>query len=120
MPDVQGVELEGHVVHAFKFLQEIPWGRSLRKVPLIDGAHHEYLNGAGYPRGLSGDEIPIESRMMTIADIFDALTASDRPYKRAVPIERALSIVESEVKAGKLDAGLFELFVSGEVFKAAL
>ncbi|MEO8214576.1 MAG: HD domain-containing phosphohydrolase [Myxococcales bacterium] len=120
LTDVERVEIESHVVHTFKFLQKIPWGRSLRKVPLIAGAHHEYLNGAGYPRGLSGDEIPIESRMMTIADIFDALTASDRPYKRAVPIERALSIVESEVKAGKLDAALFELFVSGEVFKAAL
>ena len=78
------------------------------------------MNGAGYPRGLSAAEIPIESRMMTIADIFDALTASDRPYKRAVPIDRALGIVEAEVKAGKLDAALFDIFVGAEVYKAVL
>jgi HD-GYP domain-containing protein (c-di-GMP phosphodiesterase class II) len=120
LTDAERVEIESHVVHTFNFLRKIPWGRSLRQVPRIAGAHHEYLNGTGYPRGLSGGEIPIESRMMTIADIFDALTAADRPYKRAVPIDRALGIVESEVKAGKLDADLFEIFVGGEVYKAVL
>jgi HD-GYP domain-containing protein (c-di-GMP phosphodiesterase class II) len=120
LTDVERIEIESHVVHTFNFLNKIPWGRSLRKIPRIAGAHHEYLNGNGYPRGLGTPEIPIESRMMTIADIFDALTASDRPYKRAVPIDRALSIVDSEVKAGKLDAALFDVFVKGEVYKAAL
>jgi len=120
LTDVERIEIESHVVHTFNFLNKIPWGRALRKIPRIAGAHHEYLNGHGYPRGLGTAEIPIESRMMTIADIFDALTASDRPYKRAVPIDRALSIVESEVKAGKLDPALFEVFVKGEVYKAAL
>jgi HD-GYP domain-containing protein (c-di-GMP phosphodiesterase class II) len=120
LTDAERVEIQSHVVHTYNFLRKIPWGRSLRNVPRIAGAHHEYLNGAGYPRGLSGGEIPIESRMMTIADIFDALTASDRPYKRAVPVDRALGIVEEEVKAGKLDADLFHLFVGSEVFKAVV
>jgi HD-GYP domain-containing protein (c-di-GMP phosphodiesterase class II) len=120
LTDTERVEIESHVVHTYKFLEKIPWGRTLRKIPKIAGAHHEYLNGEGYPRRLVGDAIPLESRMMTIADIFDALTASDRPYKRAVPIDRALSIVEAEVKAGKLDAALFEIFVGSEVYKAVL
>jgi HD-GYP domain-containing protein (c-di-GMP phosphodiesterase class II) len=120
LSDLERVEIESHVVHTYKFLQKIPWGRALRKIPRIAGAHHEYLNGKGYPAGLSGAQIPVESRMMTIADIFDALTASDRPYKRAVPVDRALGIVEAEVKAGKLDAALFDIFVGGEVYKAVL
>jgi HD-GYP domain-containing protein (c-di-GMP phosphodiesterase class II) len=120
LTDVERVEIESHVVHTYKFLEKIPWGRALRNIPRIAGAHHEYLNGEGYPGRLSGNAIPLESRMMTIADIFDALTAADRPYKRAVPIDRALGIVESEVRAGKLDADLFEIFVGGEVYKVVL
>jgi HD-GYP domain-containing protein (c-di-GMP phosphodiesterase class II) len=120
LTDVERVEIESHVVHTFNFLSKIPWGRALCEIPRIAGAHHEYLNGGGYPRGLLVDAIPIESRMMTIADIFDALTASDRPYKRAVPIDRALSIIEAEVKAGKVDGALFEVFVKSESYKAAL
>lgn len=114
------VEIESHVTHTSRFLQRIPWERTLRRVPEIAGAHHEYLNGEGYPDRRAGKEIPLESRMMTIADIFDALTASDRPYKKAVPIDRALAIIESDVKAGKLDGNLFELFVRGEAFKAVV
>jgi HD-GYP domain-containing protein (c-di-GMP phosphodiesterase class II) len=102
------------------FLRTIPWGRSLRKVPQIAAAHHELLNGAGYPAGLHGAEIPIEARMLTIADIFDALTAADRPYKAAVPVHRALGILEGEVKAGKCDADLFGMFVSAEIYKRVL
>ncbi|HEY4186809.1 MAG TPA: HD domain-containing phosphohydrolase [Polyangia bacterium] len=120
LTDIERVEIESHVVHTYNFLNKIPWGRTLRNIPRIAGAHHEYLNGNGYPRRLEDKQIPLESRMMTIADIFDALTASDRPYKRAVPIDRALGIVESEVKAGKLDAALFDVFVKGDVYKAVL
>ena len=78
------------------------------------------MNGTGYPHHLGSPEIPIESRIMTIADIFDALTASDRPYKKAVPVDRALGIIESEVKAGKCDPALFRVFVEGEVYKKVL
>jgi HD-GYP domain-containing protein (c-di-GMP phosphodiesterase class II) len=113
-------QIESHVNHTVAFLQTIPWGRSLRKVPLIAAAHHELLNGAGYPAGLRGAEIPVEARMLTIADIFDALTAADRPYKAAVPAHRALAILESEVKTGRCDADLFRVFVGAEIYKRSL
>ncbi len=89
-------------------------------MPRIAGAHHEYLNGSGYPRRLGATGIPIESRIMTIADIFDALTASDRPYKKAVPVDRALAILDGEVTAGKCDPTLFRVFVEAEVYKKVL
>ncbi len=120
LTEIERVEIERHVVNTYKFLSTIPWGRRYADVPRIAAAHHEYLNGTGYPHHLGAGEIPIESRIMTIADIFDALTASDRPYKKAVPIDRALSILESEVKAGKCDAQLFRVFVDGEVYKKVI
>jgi HD-GYP domain-containing protein (c-di-GMP phosphodiesterase class II) len=104
-------EIRGHVSHTFRFLSRIPWGRTFARVPLIAGAHHERLNGTGYPNRLTADQIPLQSKMMSIADIFDALTASDRPYKRAVPVERALDILGLEVKDGHLDRDLVDLFI---------
>jgi HD-GYP domain-containing protein (c-di-GMP phosphodiesterase class II) len=120
LTDVERVEIESHVVHTFRFLSSIPWGKRFADVPRIAGAHHEYLNGSGYPHRLDAPGIPVESRIMTIADIFDALTASDRPYKKAVPVDRALGILEGEVKAGKCDPALFRVFVEGEVYKKVL
>ena len=113
-------EIESHVVHSYNFLKQIPWGRTFRDVPEIAGAHHEKLDGSGYPLGLSSAEIPTPTKMMTIADIFDALTASDRPYKRAVPTEMALNILGSEVKRGKLDNDLYQLFVDSKVWRIVL
>jgi len=120
LTEVERVEIERHVVNTRTFLQEIPWGRRFADVVRIAAAHHEYLNGTGYPNRLPGKDIPVESRIMTIADIFDALTASDRPYKKAVPIDRALAIIDSEVKAGKCDAELFRVFVQGQVYKRVI
>jgi hypothetical protein len=113
-------EIESHVTHTFNFLENIPWGRRLGKIPVIAGGHHEKLDGSGYPRGLKGDEIRVETRMMTIADIFDALTASDRPYKKAVPVEKALDIIRFEVKDGKCDADLFRIFVEAKVWSRVI
>jgi HD-GYP domain-containing protein (c-di-GMP phosphodiesterase class II) len=110
------VEIERHVVHTYNFLATIPWGRRLRNIPAIAGAHHEKLDGTGYPHGKKAAEIPVESKMMAIADIFDALTASDRPYKRAVPVEKALDIIADEVKRGKCDQDLFRLFIDARVW----
>jgi len=87
-------------------------------VPDIASKHHEYLDGTGYPQQLPGPEIPLQARMMTVADIFDALTAADRPYKRAVPVARALDILRAEVRAGKVDADVLDLFVQARVFDA--
>lgn len=110
-------EIRSHVVHTYNFLSKIPWGKNFVKIPEIAGAHHEKLNGAGYPKGLSGDAIPLSSKIMTIADIYDALTARDRPYKRAVPVERALAILGFEVKDGHIDADLVQAFVDAEVYR---
>jgi HD-GYP domain-containing protein (c-di-GMP phosphodiesterase class II) len=109
-------EIESHVTHTYRFLQRIPWTRELRHVPEIAFAHHEKLNGHGYPRAIAGDAIPVQARIMTIADIYDALTAADRPYKRAVSPELALEILQREAKAGELDADLLHTFISARVY----
>jgi HD-GYP domain-containing protein (c-di-GMP phosphodiesterase class II) len=110
-------EIESHVTHTYQFLSKIPWTRDLRGVPDIAYAHHEKLNGRGYPRGLAGEEISLQSRMMTISDIFDALTAKDRPYKRAVPCERALDILNMEMRDGFLDKDLVTLFIDAKIYE---
>jgi HD-GYP domain-containing protein (c-di-GMP phosphodiesterase class II) len=111
-------EIRSHVSHTFKFLSQIPWGKAFRRVPIIAGAHHERLNGTGYPNRLRSEEIPVQSKMMSIADIYDALTASDRPYKKAVPIERAIDILEYSVKDGHLDGELVRIFREARVWEA--
>ncbi len=110
-------QIQSHVTHTYEFLQKISWTRDLKNVPVIAYMHHEKLNGRGYPERKPAPEIPVQSRMMTISDIYDALTASDRPYKKALPAEKALSIIEDEVKLGQLDPHLFEVFVQAGVYK---
>ncbi len=105
-------QIQSHVVHTYQFLIQIPWTRELRNIPDIARAHHEKLNGSGYPEGVQGTSIAIQSRMMTITDIFDALTAHDRPYKAAVPVDKALDILGFERKAGAIDADLLDLFIA--------
>jgi HD-GYP domain-containing protein (c-di-GMP phosphodiesterase class II) len=107
------------VTHTFRFLREIPWTRELRQLPEIAYGHHEKLNGVGYPRGIRGEAIPVQTRIMTISDIYDALTASDRPYKRAVEVNRALDILHAETKGGMLDADLVRVFVDAKVWERA-
>lgn len=109
-------EVESHVEHTYRFLMQIPWTKELKDIPLIAYGHHEKLNGSGYPRRVREADIPIQTRMMTIADIFDALTASDRPYKRAVSVERALDIMGAEVEGQMLDQDLFKIFVEARIF----
>lgn len=111
-------EIRSHVVHTFEFLSRIPWGKSFSRVAEIAGAHHEKLNGSGYPHGRTSEQIPVQSKIMTIADIYDALTARDRPYKKAMPAERALGILGFEVDGGNVDAELVRLFRDAEVFRA--
>jgi HD-GYP domain-containing protein (c-di-GMP phosphodiesterase class II) len=117
LDEAERVEIESHVTHTYRFLRQIPWTKELQDIPLIAFGHHEKLDGSGYPRQVTGNEIPIQTRMMTIADIYDALTASDRPYKRAVPADRALDIIGSEVEGGMLDSNLARLFVDAKVFE---
>lgn len=113
-------EIRSHVTHTFEFLSKIPWGKQFRRVAIIAGAHHERLNGTGYPGRLRAEEIPLQSKMMSVADIFDALTASDRPYKKAVPLEKALDILGYEVKDQHLDADLVRIFIEAKVWSATL
>ena len=94
----------------------IPWTKSLSQLPDIAYAHHEKLDGSGYPRGLISGEIPVQSKIMTIADIYDALTARDRPYKSSIPSEKALDILHSEAEAGKIDPVLLRIFVESRAF----
>lgn len=112
-------EIESHVTHTFHFLSKIPWTKDLKSVPDIAYAHHEKLNGRGYPRGLPNEAIPIQAKMMTVSDIYDALTATDRPYKRAVPTERALDILKMEVGEGLLDHRVVDVFVEAKIYERA-
>jgi HD-GYP domain-containing protein (c-di-GMP phosphodiesterase class II) len=118
LDDSERREIESHVTHTYRFLEQIPWTRELRAIPQIAYGHHEKLNGTGYPRALDGSAIPVQTRMMTIADIYDALTAADRPYKRAVPSVRALDILRDEAREGMLDAALLDAFVEARVYDA--
>jgi HD-GYP domain-containing protein (c-di-GMP phosphodiesterase class II) len=113
------LEMESHVTHSFHFLTKIPWTPLMRGIPEIAYGHHEKLDGSGYPRQLKGDQIPLQARMMTISDIFDALTAQDRPYKRAVPVHTALDILHAEAEEGKLDKDLLGVFVAKEIYQVS-
>ena len=120
LSESERLEIESHVTHTFRFLEQIPWTRDLAGVPEIAYAHHERLTGRGYPRQLSREAIPIQSRAMAISDVFDALTARDRPYKGAVPLDRSLAILDEEAREGALDAPLLSLFIEARVFARAL
>jgi len=113
----QRLEIESHVAKTYEFLKDIPWGREFRNLPHIAFSHHEKLDGSGYPRKLKGDEIPPQSRLLAICDIFDALVAPDRPYKAAVPMEKALAILDSEARAGKLDKTFLSVFHDAKVYE---
>ncbi|MDY6933824.1 MAG: HD domain-containing phosphohydrolase [Spirochaetota bacterium] len=115
---IERKEIESHVLHTHYFLSDIPWPPEFKNIPDIVLKHHEKLDGSGYPFGISGEEnIPIQSRMITIADIYDALIASDRPYKRAISCEEALSILEEEAKCNKLDKNILEIFIKYKIYE---
>ena len=111
-------QIESHVVDSYSFLILIPWTRDLAGVPSIAHGHHEKLDGSGYPMGLRGGQISIQTRILTICDIYDALTAGDRPYKKAVPVEQALELMGAECEAGRLDGRLFKVFVDSKAWSS--
>jgi HD-GYP domain-containing protein (c-di-GMP phosphodiesterase class II) len=113
--EAERLEIESHVTHTIRFLSQIPWTRELARVPHIAGAHHEKLDGTGYPARSPSEAIPIEARVMTVADIYDALTASDRPYKAAVPHAKAIDILWDEAKREKIDRRVLEVFVDARI-----
>ena len=113
-------KMQGHAAVTLKMLKQIPFTKKLKNIPDFAGAHHEFLNGKGYPLGLKGDEISFEGRLMAVTDIAEALTASDRPYKKAMPLETVYRILRSMVEGGELDPNLVELFIEKEVYKIYL
>lgn len=102
--------MQNHAAFSEEYLRRIPWSQELKNVPCIAGAHHEKLDGSGYPKGLTGVAILPQVRMLTIADIFDALTASDRPYRKAASTEKAIEILREDAAAQRLDRDLVDVF----------
>jgi response regulator RpfG family c-di-GMP phosphodiesterase len=113
-------EINSHVTHTYRFLSQIPWTGTLADLPEIAYAHHERLNGMGYPRGLKSDQIPTQSKLMAICDVYDALVAADRPYKVAVTVPRSLEILEDEAKAGLLDGSALGIFLEARIFEMTM
>lgn len=111
-------QIEAHVADSYSFLILIPWTRELAGVPAIAHGHHEKLDGSGYPMGLRGPQISLQTRILTISDIYDALTARDRPYKQAIPAEHALDLIAEECRAGHVDERLFDVFVASKAWQA--
>jgi response regulator RpfG family c-di-GMP phosphodiesterase len=110
-------EMESHVYHTYAYLNKIPWTKKLKDVPKIACMHHEKLDGTGYPFGLKDGDIHTYGKIMAIADIFDALTAKDRPYKKAVSVEKVLEILKLEAENNKLDRKIVDFFVQKRVFE---
>lgn len=111
-------EIESHVTHTYNFVSKIPWPPEFKRIPEIAAKHHEKLDGTGYPNRLKGkDQIPVQARMMAIADVYDALTATDRPYKKSIPTERALNILQDEANHDKIDADLLAVFINHQIYE---
>ncbi|MBV9470054.1 MAG: GAF domain-containing protein, partial [Abitibacteriaceae bacterium] len=110
-------QIQEHAALSFQFLIQIPWTAEFANIPNIAHCHHEKLNGKGYPRGITAPDIPLQSRMMTVSDMYDALTAADRPYKKAMPVNKALQILEWEARDGGLDRDVLDLFVNQKIYR---
>lgn len=117
LTDQERMIMEDHVAITARMLEKIPFIKKFKDVPLFSSMHHEHLDGKGYPNRLKGDEIPLEARILALVDIYDALTAGDRPYKKALPVEESLKIMGFMVKDGKLDGELFELFKENKIWE---
>jgi HD-GYP domain-containing protein (c-di-GMP phosphodiesterase class II) len=104
-----------HIVSTIQMLEQLPWPKHLQRVPEFAGGHHERMDGKGYPKGLTRDQMSLQARMMGIADIFEALTASDRPYKSPMTLSQALRILQNFRDNGHIDPDLFEVFVQSGI-----
>jgi hypothetical protein len=106
-----------HIVASIRMLEQLPWPKHLKNVPEYAGGHHERMDGKGYPRGLKREQMSWQARMMAIADIFEALTAGDRPYKEAMTLSQALEILEKFRQNGHIDPDLHDVFIKGELYR---
>jgi HD-GYP domain-containing protein (c-di-GMP phosphodiesterase class II) len=117
LTDEERYRINDHIVQTIKMLKELPYPKHLQTVPEIAGGHHEKMDGTGYPRGLSGEEMSPQAKMMVIADIFEALTASDRPYKKPKKLSEAIQIMGFMVDNNHIDPDLFRLFLSSGTYR---
>ena len=109
-------KIQEHIIITTLILEKLPFPDYLKNVPSYAETHHEKLDGSGYPRGLKGDEIPIGGRIIAIADIFEALTSSDRPYKTPKKLSEAIEIMADMVKKNKLDKHIFAVFLKSGLY----
>ncbi|MBC8277522.1 MAG: HD domain-containing protein [FCB group bacterium] len=117
LTDEEWLEMRSHVVKTRTIVQNIPFTKGLKNVANIAAGHHEMINGSGYPLGISGVDLPLQARIMAVADIYDALTASDRPYKKAIPFEKSIAILRDEVEKDRLDSRIVELLVEEKIYE---
>lgn len=116
LTDEEYREIQSHVTYTYNIVKQIPFTPELSRIPTFAAAHHEMLNGTGYPKGLKAKNIPLQARILGVVDIFDALVARDRPYKKAMPVEKALFILQDEAKVGRLDPNIVDLFVKEKLW----
>ena len=110
-------EINDHIIVTLEMLNNLPYPKHLSKVPEFAGGHHEKIDGTGYPRGLSGDEMSIQAKVMAIADIYEALTAKDRPYKKGKKISESMRILGFMKNDYHIDKDIFEIFVKEKIYK---
>jgi len=106
-----------HIVATIKMLEKLPWPRHLKNVPEFAGGHHERMDGKGYPKGLTREQMSVQARIMGIADIFEALTACDRPYKLGMKMSQALGILEDFKRNGHIDPDLYDIFINSGIYR---
>lgn len=109
--------IENHVAVTYKMLKKLPFPKKLSRVPEIAAMHHEKLDGTGYPFGVKAEDIPLQARIIAIADVFEALTAKDRPYKKAMPVSQALKILGFMRKDGHIDGDILDLFIEKRLYR---
>jgi len=110
-------EIRSHVIHTENIVNKVPFTGELRKVPFFAAGHHEMLDGSGYPKRVKADSIPLQTRIMTVADIYEALIAKDRPYKKSIDPIKSLAILKEEADNGRLDRELVRVFIEKRVYE---
>ena len=108
--------MESHVSLTYELLDKLPYPKHLQNVPFFAGCHHEKINGKGYPNGYKGDELPLQARVIALADVFEGLTAPDRPYKDGYKLSKAMTILKDMASGEEIDKEIFNLFIKQKVY----
>ena len=114
--DAEREVINNHIVATIKMLESLPFPKNLQNAPEYAGGHHEKMDGTGYPKGLTRDEMSVQARIMAIADIFEALTASDRPYKKGKKLSECLKIMGLMKQDDHIDPDIFEIFIKQRIY----